>query len=80
MQTLVDDGSKQKHNYCTNCKVGGHGQRFCEYFLERSSWKVYPNQKWFEDEKGNEYHCPLGDVGVHTNASNSDFAFAHVAR
>jgi len=60
VQTLVDDGSKQKHNYCTNCKVGGHGQRFCEYFLERSSWKVYPNQKWFEDEKGNEYHCPLG--------------------
>jgi len=21
---------------------------------------VYPQQKWFEDEKRNEYHCPLG--------------------
>ena len=51
---------KQRYRYCTNCKVGGHGQRFCEYFLERPDWRVYPNQKWFEDEKGNEYHCPLG--------------------
>ena len=54
--------------------------RFCEYLLERPDWRVYPNQKWFEegpfgafwifllesrvvvmqDEKGNEYHCPLG--------------------
>ncbi|CAJ1427595.1 unnamed protein product [Effrenium voratum] len=51
---------KQRYKYCTNCKVGGHGQRFCEYLLERPDWRVYPNQKWFEDEKGNEYHCPLG--------------------
>mmetsp|Transcript_23659 Transcript_23659/g.43295 ORF Transcript_23659/g.43295 Transcript_23659/m.43295 type:complete len:661 (-) Transcript_23659:303-2285(-) len=51
---------KQRYNYCTNCKVGGHGQRFCEYFLERPTWRVYPHQKWFEDEKSNEYHCPLG--------------------
>jgi hypothetical protein len=51
---------EQKYKYCTNCKVGGHGQRFCEYFLERPDWRVYPHQKWFEDEKGNEYHCPLG--------------------
>jgi len=50
----------QKYFYCTNCKVGGHGQRFCEYFLERPTWRVYPHQKWFEDEKNNEYHCPLG--------------------
>lgn len=50
----------QRYSYCTNCKVGGHGQRFCEYFLERATWCVYPNQKWFEDERGNEYHCPLG--------------------
>ncbi|CAE7482492.1 unnamed protein product [Symbiodinium pilosum] len=49
-----------RYRYCTNCKVGGHGQRFCEYLLERPDWRVYPNQKWFEDEKGNEYHCPLG--------------------
>jgi len=46
--------------YCTNCKVGGHGQRFCEYLLKRPEWQVYPYQKWFEDEKHNEYHCPLG--------------------
>lgn len=51
---------QQKYFYCTNCKVGGHGQRFCDYFLERPNWRVYPHQKWFEDEKGNEYHCPLG--------------------
>jgi len=51
---------QQKYKYCTNCKVGGHGQRFCEYFLERPDWRVYPHQKWFEDEKANEYHCPLG--------------------
>lgn len=51
---------EQRFKYCTNCKVGGHGQRFCEYFLERPDWRVYPHQKWFEDEKGNEYHCPLG--------------------
>lgn len=51
---------KQKFFYCTNCKVGGHGQRFCEYFLDRPSWRVYPQQKWFEDDKGNEFHCPLG--------------------
>jgi len=67
---------KQKYRYVTNCKVGGHGQRFCEYLLERTDWRVYPNQKWFEDEKKNEYHCPLGKKLV-------DFAdeshFSHVS-
>eukprot|EP00438_Fugacium_kawagutii_P026451 Skav202762 [mRNA] locus=scaffold326:142749:169873:+ [translate_table: standard] len=24
-------------------------QRFCEYFLERPDWRVYPNQQWFKD-------------------------------
>jgi len=52
--------ASQKYNYCCNCKVGGHGTRFSEYFLERPDWRVYPHQKWFQDEKGNEYHCPLG--------------------
>lgn len=52
--------AERGYYYCTNCKVGGHGQRFCEYLLQRSEWRVYPNQKWFEDEKHNEYHCPLG--------------------
>jgi len=46
--------------YCTNCKVGGHGQRFCEYLVQRPEWQVYPYQRWFEDEQHNEYHCPLG--------------------
>lgn len=46
--------------YCCNCKVGGHGQRFSEFLLKRDDWRVYPYQKWFEDEKHNEYHCPLG--------------------
>merc|ERR1712050_226254 len=47
---------KQRYFYCTNCKVGGHGQRYCEYLVERPDWRIYPNQKWFEDEKHNEYH------------------------
>ncbi|CAK0815151.1 unnamed protein product [Prorocentrum cordatum] len=52
---------RQKYFYCTNCRVGGHGQRYCEYFLERPDWRVYPSQTWFEDDqKGIEYHCPLG--------------------
>jgi hypothetical protein len=28
--------------------------------LKRPEWHVFPHQKWFEDEKHNEYHCPLG--------------------
>merc|ERR1719454_1476914 len=60
LQDANGKSMKQLYKYCTNCKVGGHGQRFCEYLLERPDWKTYPNQKWFEDEKGNEYHCPLG--------------------
>eukprot|EP00929_Paragymnodinium_shiwhaense_P066907 TRINITY_DN33618_c0_g1_i1.p1 TRINITY_DN33618_c0_g1~~TRINITY_DN33618_c0_g1_i1.p1 ORF type:complete len:652 (-),score=151.66 TRINITY_DN33618_c0_g1_i1:417-2372(-) len=56
----VDPPEDRPFRYCTNCKVGGHGQRFCEYLLKRPDWRVYPNQKWFEDEKRNEYHCPLG--------------------
>lgn len=78
-QVPVDETGKpleQKYRYCTNCKVGGHGQRFCEYFLERPNWRVYPHQKWFEDEKGNAYYCPLGKKLV-------DFAdeshFSHIA-
>lgn len=56
----VTAASEREYFYCTNCKVGGHGQRFCEYLLKRREWRVYPYQKWFEDEKHNEYHCPLG--------------------
>lgn len=58
---IPDDAQKnQKYFYCTNCKVGGHGQRFCEYLLKLPGWRVYPCQLWFQDEKGNDFHCPLG--------------------
>merc|ERR1719379_1212091 len=57
---VEDSHHLQRYFYCTNCKVGGHGQRFCEYFLERPNWCVYPSQLWFEDAKSNQYFCPLG--------------------
>mmetsp|Transcript_49659 Transcript_49659/g.105729 ORF Transcript_49659/g.105729 Transcript_49659/m.105729 type:complete len:534 (-) Transcript_49659:96-1697(-) len=59
-QNAAGTSQEQRFKYCTNCKVGGHGQRFCSYFLERPTWRVYPSQKWFEDDKHNSYHCPLG--------------------
>jgi len=52
--------SQPRRFYVSNCLVGGHGQRFCEYLLQRPNWHLFPHQKWFEDEKGNAYHCPLG--------------------
>jgi len=50
--------------YCSDCKVGGHGQRFCLYLLKRPNWKIYPSEKWFEDKHGQISHCPLGKRGV----------------
>ena len=50
---------KQEIYYCTNCKVGGHGQRFCEYLLQRPNWRVYPCEKWFSGVDRQTY-CPLG--------------------
>jgi hypothetical protein len=51
----------ERQYYCTNCKVGGHGARFCEYLLKRPNWNVFPHQKWFQDDvKGDQYFCPLG--------------------
>jgi hypothetical protein len=50
--------------YCTDCMVGGHGQRFCNYLLKRPNWRVYPSEKWFEDSQGQTSHCPLGRRGV----------------
>jgi hypothetical protein len=50
--------------YCSDCKVGGHGQRFCNYLLKRPDWKIYPSEKWFEDAQGQVSHCPLGRRGV----------------
>jgi len=57
--------SGAQYYYCANCKVGGHGQRFCEYLLQRPDWRIYPSQVWFKDEKGaREYLCPLGRHSV----------------
>jgi hypothetical protein len=51
----------ERQYYCTNCKVGGHGARFCDYLLKRPNWHVFPHQKWFQDDmKGDQYFCPLG--------------------
>jgi len=50
--------------YCSDCHVGGHGQRFCNYLLKRPNWRVYPSEKWFEDKHGQVSHCPLGRRAV----------------
>jgi len=50
--------------YCSDCRVGGHGQRFCSYLLKRPNWRLYPSEKWFEDANGQVSHCPLGRRGV----------------
>jgi len=50
--------------YCSDCHVGGHGQRFCSYLLKRPNWRVYPSEKWFEDKNGQVSYCPLGRRGV----------------
>merc|ERR1719460_2105021 len=73
LKKAIDDKNRQRdqgvqnipeselQHYCTNCKVGGHGARFCEYLLKRPNWHVFPHQKWFQDEvKGDQYFCPLG--------------------
>jgi len=56
--------SEQKMFYVSDCRVGGHGQRFCNYLLKRPNWRVYPSEKWFEDKAGQTSHCPLGQRGV----------------
>lgn len=61
--TMGDHGPpppSRKFKYCTDCRVGGHGQRFCNYLLKRPDWRVYPYEKWFEDKNGSTSHCPLG--------------------
>lgn len=57
-------GENRKVFYCSDCHVGGHGQRFCKYFLRRPNWRIYPSEKWFEDKSGQVSHCPLGKRGV----------------
>jgi len=56
--------SERQFFYVSDCKVGGHGQRFCSYLLKRPNWRVYPSEKWFEDSQGQVSHCPLGRRGV----------------
>jgi hypothetical protein len=61
------DSKPQKERnyfYCADCKVGGHGNRFCQYLLKRPNWRVYPTEKWFEDNQGQVSYCPLGRLGV----------------
>lgn len=58
-QFAFDDPQTRKFFYCTNCKVGGYGQRFCELLLKRPEWRVYPSQLWFSDG-GSNFYCPLG--------------------
>mmetsp|Transcript_23699 Transcript_23699/g.50616 ORF Transcript_23699/g.50616 Transcript_23699/m.50616 type:complete len:550 (+) Transcript_23699:191-1840(+) len=55
---------ERKFFYCSDCKLGGHGQRFCSYLLRRPNWRVYPSEKWFEDKNGQVSFCPLGKRGV----------------
>eukprot|EP00927_Polykrikos_kofoidii_P027626 TRINITY_DN24238_c0_g1_i2.p1 TRINITY_DN24238_c0_g1~~TRINITY_DN24238_c0_g1_i2.p1 ORF type:complete len:573 (-),score=120.26 TRINITY_DN24238_c0_g1_i2:379-1992(-) len=55
---------ERKWYYCADCRVGGHGQRFCQYLLKRPNWRVYPSEKWFEDKNGQASYCPLGKRGV----------------
>jgi len=70
LRQAINDVSKgngsepRKYKYCTDCRVGGHGQRFCKYLLKRPDWKVYPYEKWFEDKNGATSHCPLGKRSV----------------
>merc|ERR1719399_1614093 len=72
-----DAGSGERQHYVTNCKVGGHGARFCEYLLQRPNWNVFPHQKWFQDEvKGDQYFCPLGK---HTVDFVDETQFSRVA-
>jgi len=60
----TEAGEKRKYYYCSDCRVGGHGQRFCSYLLKRPDWRVYPSEKWFEDKGGQVSYCPLGRRGV----------------
>lgn len=46
-------------------------ERFCEYFLERPDWRVYPNQKWFEALMG------LGHL-KHASSKTSFLAVEHL--
>lgn len=57
-------GQNRQIFYCSDCHVGGHGQRFCSYLLKRPNWRVYPSEKWFEDKGGTTSYCPLGKRGV----------------
>lgn len=56
--------SERSFFYCSDCHVGGHGQRYCRYLLRRPNWRVYPSEKWFEDKAGQVSYCPLGRRGV----------------
>lgn len=46
--------------FCSVCRVMGHGSRYCEVLLRRPDWKLLVSEKWFEDDRHNQYHCPSG--------------------
>mmetsp|Transcript_8713 Transcript_8713/g.16214 ORF Transcript_8713/g.16214 Transcript_8713/m.16214 type:complete len:570 (-) Transcript_8713:97-1806(-) len=58
--TGQDKAGSEKLFYVTDCKRGFHGPRFCAYLLERPNWVAFPAQKWFQDERWQEFYCPLG--------------------
>jgi len=62
--TLSEPAQPRRWFYCSDCRVGGHGQRFCSYLLKRPNWRIYPSEKWFEDKNGQVSYCPLGRRGV----------------
>lgn len=61
---VIDPTSQRRYFYCSDCRVGGHGQRFCSYLLKRPNWRVYPSEKWLEDKNGQTSFCPLGRRAV----------------
>jgi nicotinamidase-related amidase len=47
-------------SYCCNVGRGGHSSLYMAHLLQRSEWRPYPKQKWFDDFVAKSYYCPLG--------------------
>ena len=58
---LISGGgvNSKAFHYASDCGRRGHGTRYIEILLERSDWKLYPTQIWYEDFVQGEYKCPL---------------------
>jgi nicotinamidase-related amidase len=46
-------------SYCCYAGRGGHSSLYMAHLLQRSEWRPYPKQKWFDDF-AKSYYCPLG--------------------